>query len=138
MPCSTPSSRAGYTVLELTCAISALAICAFGAIQACLWGMQATKAAREEQAVARLMANELEAWRVAAGNGEALSAGGGQPLRALYKEPDTLAALGGAVRVRPHAPGPVGLMEVRVRVQWRAAGGRNVQREAATLIPGGA
>lgn len=123
-------------MLEVTCALSILSVCAFGLIQTYIWGMRAAKESREETLVSRLMANELEAWRAAPP--ATITPGGAQPLRALAKEADTLNNLHGAVRITPHAQDTPGLLEVRVRVRWQGTGQRNMQREATTLIEGNA
>lgn len=131
---SSSLSRQGYTVLEVTCAITVLTVCAFGLMQTYIWGMRAAKEAREEMLVSRLMANELEAWRAA--SPQSLVPGGAQPMRGLAKEAETLENLHGAVRVSPHTQGAPGLLEVRVRVRWMGTGHRNMQREATTLVAG--
>lgn len=124
--------RAGFSLLELLCALSVLAVASFGAIQLYIWGLSATKGAQQELVAARLMTNELEAWRAVAAQG--LREAAAAPLRALADEAAALEALQGAVWIARATPGPAGLFEVRVRVQWHGAGGRDYTREAVTLI----
>ena len=120
------------TMLELIGTIAIFMVVSIGVNQMYIRGFSVAKEARQELASARLLANELEAWRIAAAKG--LRPGAAQPLRALNTEDRLLENLTGSVDVAAVSNVAPGLFEVVVRLDWAGPGGRHLHREATTRI----
>lgn len=122
----------GTAMIELIGAIAIFMVVSIGLGQVYIRGFRATKEAREELAAARLLANELESWRIAAAHG--LRPATDQPLRALNTEDRLLENLSSAVSIVPVPEAAPGLFQVSVRLAWDGPGGRRFHREAVTRI----
>lgn len=122
----------GMTMIELIGAIAIFTVVSIGVNQMYIRGFSATKEARQELSAARLLANELEAWRIVATKG--LRPAAAQPLRSLNTEDRLLENLKGTVDVAAVPDVAPGLFELVVRLDWTGPGGRQLHREATTRI----
>ena len=125
-------AMAGFSLVELMCAIFVVTAGGFGALQLYMTAIERTGATHDYTLVNRALVNEIETRRalpfdaLLAGEGQAfLSAG---PVLEGLDEPEA------TVSVVDRSPGTAGLKEVRVRIEWTMEHRRRVTKELVTLI----
>jgi len=122
------SKRAGFTLLELTCALFVITVAGFGAIQLYSIGLDKMAEMRENDVALEALRNEIELIHaqpfsaLADGMAPAVAA---PTLESLHKPALSVAVADGGVP---------GLKEVTVTLRWQSRHGRWIGRSLTTLI----
>lgn len=122
--------RAGFSMMELTCAFAVLTVGVFGALQLQMRALDATRMLRDDALAATALANEIETLRALPF--DALSPGVALPFRSGDAVLGRLHAAEGRVDIAE--TDLAGLRDVRVEVVWSAETGRRAHRSATTRI----
>ncbi len=122
------TANAGFTLLELTCAIFIISVAGFGAIQLYSLGMDKIVELHEGDVALEILRNEVELLRA-------------RPFDALEStdsfstQTEALEALHDAtINVDVAATDVPGLKAIQVSLRWRSLHGRWIDRSLSTLI----
>ncbi|MBX7255186.1 MAG: prepilin-type N-terminal cleavage/methylation domain-containing protein [Candidatus Hydrogenedentes bacterium] len=119
---------AGFTLLELMCAIFVLTIGVFGVIQMFCFGLDKVRALSDTNVAMRAIQNEVETLRAAPFSELVAGASG---FRSLTPEIDRFVKVKPEVRIEDAA---FALKKVTVSLMWSGDNGRQITKSVTTLI----
>jgi len=125
-------AAAGFSLLELTCALFVVTVGGFGAIQLYMTAVQKTQATQNYALATRALVNEIEARRALPF--DAIAPGEDQPFVSAGPALEALDGAVATVRVTDVSEGAAELKELYVRVEWTMEYRRRVSREMTTLV----
>lgn len=123
-------AQSGSTLIELTCALFLVTMGVFGAMTLHLRAMDGTRGLQQEAIALQALRNEIETLRAA--DFDSLVPGADEPFRTQDGLLERLFDGHGAVQISPTPV--VDLVEVSVRVDWKADSGRKAHQALTTRI----
>ena len=127
-----PKRDAGFSLIELTCALFIVTLGVFGIIQMYLVGMDKTRAVNEYAVAFQALNNEIETLRALPF--EAFEEGKDLPFRSETPALERLVHARGTVTVVDRTAETPGLKQVRARLRWTGEHGRIIEKHVTTLI----
>ena len=129
---SSRARKAGFSLMEITCALFVITVGVFGALQMYSLALEKTRAVNEYAIAASVLQNEMETLRALPF--EQLADGDTLPFRSATPAVEKLVKAKTSVAVRDRSEGTPGLKEVRVSVAWTGDQGRRIEKTLTTLI----
>ena len=125
-------AKAGFTLIEMTCALAVATVGLFGVLQLYSVAMSKTRTVQEYAIATRALGNEIETLRALPF--DALEEGTELPFRSATAELERLVNVETTVAIAERSEDAPGLKRVRARVRWTGEHGRTISKELITLI----